>query len=112
MSAELFGGLMGKQKRPHFAPEFRLEAAQLVVDQGYSVEKAADAMGVGRSTMSRWVKQLRDGRGGRPTTGAPVTDEQRQIRELQKRIRNLEMEKDILKKATALLMSDEMNNLR
>lgn len=25
MSSELFGGLVGKQKRPHFAPDFRLE---------------------------------------------------------------------------------------
>lgn len=31
MSAQLFGGLMGKQKRPHSAPDFRLEAAQLTV---------------------------------------------------------------------------------
>ena len=38
-------------KRPTFTPEFRLEAAQLVVDQGYIVRDAAEAMGVGKSTM-------------------------------------------------------------
>jgi len=38
-----------------FSPEFRLEAAQLVVDQGYTVRDAADAMGVGKSTMEKSV---------------------------------------------------------
>src|SRR5690554_5974251 len=34
-------------KTRNFSPEFRLEAAQLVVDQGYTVKAACDAMGVG-----------------------------------------------------------------
>ena len=34
-----------------------------------------------------------------------MTPDQLRIRELEKRIRDIEMEKDILKKATALLMS-------
>lgn len=32
-------------KKRTFSPEFRLEAAQLVVDQGYSLREACDAMG-------------------------------------------------------------------
>lgn len=42
----------------------------------------------------------------------PVTPEQGKIRELEKRIKRLEMEKQILKKATALLMSDSLNGLK
>lgn len=38
--------------RPTFSAEFKLESAQLVVDQGYSLKEAAEAMGVGLSTMS------------------------------------------------------------
>ena len=37
---------MSKRTRPSFSPEFRLEAAQLVVDQGRTVKEAANAMGV------------------------------------------------------------------
>ena len=37
---------MNKRTRRIFSPEFRLEAAQLVVDQGRSIGEAADAMGV------------------------------------------------------------------
>ena len=35
---------MTKRIRPNFTPEFRLESAQLVLDQGYSVKEAAEAI--------------------------------------------------------------------
>tara|TARA_R110002051_G_scaffold309855_5_gene382735 strand:- start:5757 stop:5882 length:126 start_codon:yes stop_codon:yes gene_type:complete len=41
-----------------------------------------------------------------------MTPDQLKIRELEKRIRDIEMEKYILKKATALLMSDSLNTSR
>lgn len=47
---------MTKPTRPNFSPEFRLEAAQLVLQQGYSVREAAEAMGVGKSTMDKWAR--------------------------------------------------------
>ena len=39
-----------------------------------------------------------------------MTPEQIEIRELKKKIERIELEKEILKKATALLMSDSLNN--
>lgn len=41
-----------------------------------------------------------------------MTPEQREIRELKKQIERLELEKEILKKASALLMSDSMKHSR
>jgi transposase len=67
-------------------------------------------MGVGYSTISKWVKQLREERRGLKPNAAPMTPEQIEIRELKKRIERIELEKDILKKATAPLMSDSLNN--
>jgi transposase len=83
-----------------------------VLDQGYSVREAAKAMGVGKSTLDKWVRQLREERDGKSPKASPMTPEQCKIRELEAKIRKIEREKDILKKATALLVSDEMNNLR
>jgi|TARA_R110002020_G_C16215717_1_gene767316 transposase len=103
---------MTKKNRPNFSPEFRLETAQLVVDQGYSHKEAADAMGVGYSTLGKWVKQLREERAGKAPKASPMTPEQVEIRELKKRVERLELEKDILKKASALLMSDSMKHSR
>ena len=113
MHFEQLGGMMSKKTRKRFTPEFRLESAQLVVDQSYSVKEAAEAMGVGKSTMDKWVRQLRTERsGGQISSATPMTADQRKIKELENRIKRIEQEKEILKKATALLMSDSMNNLR
>jgi transposase len=103
---------MNKRTRPTFSPEFRLEAAQLVVDQGRSIREAAEAMGVGKSSMDKWVRQLRNERNGISPQATPMTPDQKRIRELEKKLRRVEEEKEILKKATALLMSDSLNNFR
>ena len=103
---------MTKLKRATYSAAIKLETAQLVVDQGYTQEEAAKAMGVGKSTVSKWVNQLKQERNGQSPTAAPMTPEQIAIRELKKQIQRIELEKDILKKATALLMSDSLNSSR
>ena len=109
--SDQLGEPMKKRTRPSFSPEFRLEASQLVVDQNYTVIAAAKAMNVGISTMAKQVAQLKQERQGKPYAAAtPMTPDQLKIRELEKRIARIEMEKEILKKATALLMSDSLNS--
>ncbi len=103
---------MTNKTRRTFSPEFRLECAQLVLEQGYSISMACGAMGVSKSSMELWVRKLREERAGKPSTGIPITPEQQRIRELEKRLRRLEEENTILKKATALLMSDSLNSSR
>ena len=97
------------QNRRSFTPEFKREAASLVLDQGYTHTAACSALDVGPTALQRWVKQLREEREGVTPSARAMSSEQQKIQELQARIRRLEQEKSILKKATALLMSDEMN---
>ncbi len=94
-------------KRRHFSVEFKRESAGLVLDQGYSILEAVQAIGVGESALRRWVKQLADERGGiTPAGSKALTVEQQRIQVLEKKVSQLEREKSILKKASALLMSD------
>jgi transposase-like protein len=102
---------MTKRTRPTFSAEFKLESAQLVLDQNYSVREASKAMGVGKSTMDKWVRQLKNERNGIANQPNALTPDQQKIKELEKKIKRIELEKEILKKATALLMSDSLNNL-
>ena len=44
---------MVTRPKRNFSPEFRLEAAQLVVDQHYTVREAAEAMRVEYSSMDK-----------------------------------------------------------
>jgi len=98
-----------------YTREFRLDAAKLVLDQGYSQAQASQSLGVNQSTLKGWVSQLRSERAGRtPETRQALTPEQQRIQELEAQLRRSEREKDILKypkgtlKATALLVSDSI----
>jgi len=102
---------MARQRRS-FSTEFKREAASLVLDQGYSLAAASRSVDVGANTLARWVKQLQQERSGETPSSKALTPEQQRIQELEARVRRLEQEKDVLKKATALLMSDELGPTR
>ena len=97
-----------RRPRRKFTTEFKREAASLVVDQGYTQVEACRTLDLSATALSRWIKQLREERGGHTPTSKAMTPEQQRIQELESQVNRLEREKDILKKATALLMSDEI----
>lgn len=103
--------LLTKQRRT-FTPEFKREAACLVLDQGYSHTKAARSFRLVESVLHRWVSQLQQGRGGVTPTSKALTPEQQKIQELEARIYQLERDKSILKMATALSMAEEYERSR
>jgi len=102
---------MARQRRS-FSTEFKLDAARLVVDQGYSVAQASRSLGVGETALRRWVQQLQQEQGGITPKTQALTPDQQRIQELEARVNRLEREKAILKKATALLMVDEIGLTR
>ncbi len=55
-----------------FSAEFKLEAAQLVTEHGYSVKEAATAMNVSKSAMDRWVRQLKQEQQGISPKASPI----------------------------------------
>jgi transposase len=98
--------------RKQFTTEFKIESALLVLEQGYSVREACAALGIGETALRRWIEQLQAERQGvTPKGSKALTAEQQKIQELESIIRRIEREKEILKKATALLMSDSMKSL-
>ncbi|MBI0330289.1 transposase [Burkholderia plantarii] len=96
---------MTKQRRT-FSPEFKQQAVSMVLDQGYSPLEASRSVGIGDAVLRRWVHQLQMERQGVTPHGKAITPEQQRIQELEARVERLEREKSILKKATALLMSE------
>ncbi len=98
-----------KRQRRTFSTEFKHDAAALVVEQGYTVTEACRSLDVGETALRRWVDQLLAERGGFTPKSQAMTAEQQRIQALEAQVRRLEQEKRILKKATALLMSDDWN---
>ena len=99
-------------KRRTFSPQLKQETAALVLDQSYTYAAACEAIGVGESALRRWVKQLREERDGITPKSKALTPDQQRIQILEAQVKRLELEKTILKKATALLMSDDLKHIR
>ena len=98
--------------RRSFTAEFKLEAASLVLDQGYSVPEASRSLDVGETVLRRWVQQLQSERTGTTPISKALTPEQQKIQELEARINRLEREKDILKKATVDSIDQRNNHVK
>lgn len=99
-------------KRRSYTTEFKLEAASLVLDHGHSISETSRSLDVGLTAIRRWVSQLKEERGGVTPKTKALTPDQKQIQQLKAQVRLLEREKLILKKATALLISDDIKHMR
>ena len=89
--------------RRTFTLEFKAEAVKLVKEQGYSHERAAQALGISSKNMNRWVRQLV----GTNVVVTSLTPEQEEIKRLRKENERLKMEREILKKAAAFFASEK-----
>jgi len=103
---------MKKRTRPTYSPEFRLEVAQQVIDSGRSIRDVASSLNLGKSTVDKWARQLRDERNGNLSVATPLTPDQIKIRELERQLKIAKEDNLILKKASALLMQDSLKGFR
>ena len=89
----------GRRTRRSFTDDYKAGAVRLVLDEGKTVAGAARDLGLTESSLRNWVEQARaDRTNGR--TGL-TTEERAELTSLRKDNRELRMERDILKKATA-----------
>ena len=97
---------MGKKRR-QYSREFKLDAVRLVVEQGRSVTEAAEGLGIDRSLLQSWKKQLlEDGSVAFPGHGR-LKPEDEEVRALRKELVRVRQERDILKKAVAYFANDK-----
>jgi len=61
--------------RRSFTAEFKLDAASLVFDLGYSVPEASRSLDVGVTVLRHWVRQLQSERTGITPIGKALTPE-------------------------------------
>jgi transposase len=89
---------MSAQRRQHTA-EFKQEAVRLITEGGVSVARAARDLGVSRSLLGKWKKQIEEAKGTElrvfPGHGNPINEE---LVRLQRENKILREERDILKK--------------
>lgn len=90
-----------RRKRREFDASFKLEVVRMVKDQRLSVIDVCRTMDLGETVIRRWIKQYETDLNGQPGIGKPLTAEQQRIRQLEAENRQLRMDNDLLKKASA-----------
>ena len=87
---------MAQRRRPTYAPEFRAEAVKRVRNSNESVAAIARDLGITVGSLRRWIDA------SRPQPDVVLTDDERtELKRLRREVRELRMEREILKKATA-----------
>jgi transposase len=92
--------------RKQYTKEFKLDAVSLVTEQGYSRSEAARSLGINARMLGRWVKESSSDDDQAFRGNGKVTPDQEEVRKLRAQVKRLEMEKDILKKATVFFAAE------
>ena len=92
--------------RKQYSKEFKLDAISLVLEQGYTRAEAASSLDIQPGLLGRWVREHRADDGQAFRGNGKLTPEQEEIRQLKTQVKRLQMEKDILKKATVFFAAE------
>lgn len=91
-----------KRTDKSYPGEFKEEAVALINEQGYSIQKAADSLGIRSNMLYRWKDLLEAEKVGKSLS----EDERAELKRLRKENKDLRMEKEILKKASAFFAKE------
>ena len=94
-----------RRTRRSFTEDYKAGAVRLVLDEGKTVAAAARNLGLTESSLRNWVEQARADR-TKGRTGL-TTAEREELTRLRKEVRELRMERYLLKKVSALFAKDQ-----
>lgn len=94
---------MSTRKRRTYTPEYRREAARLVIDTGRTITAVAAEINVGAQLLGRWVQAERDRHRG-PDAGLDVS-ERAELERLRQENAELRLDNEFLGKAAAFFAS-------
>ena len=92
-------------KRRKHSKEFKQDAVRLVTEQGYAIAEAARNLGLNANMLARWKKEAEESEDAFRGNGK-LTQEQLELRQLRSENRQLRLEREILKKATAFFVNE------
>ena len=95
-------------RRSKYTKQFKKDAVDLIIKEGYKIREAGRNLGVHEATLRRWKKEFeQDGEAAFPGQGSMTPEKEENFR-LRKEIKQLKMEREILKKA-AVFFAKESN---
>jgi transposase len=94
-------------KRRTFSDEYKRDAVRLIVAEKYTFKAAAEALGVGEQSLRQWHARLAPP--PQPCGEQATAEELREeIKRLRRQLRRAELEREILKKATAYFAKESL----
>jgi transposase len=91
-------------KRRSFTPEYKEQVAKMIVEESRAIPSTAREIGVNGQTLRNWVNDYRKTHAG---DEPPLTISKRaRLRELEKEVRELRLEKEFLGKAAAFFATE------
>ena len=98
---------MKQTKKPFYNLEFKKDAVQLVLTNGYSISEAAKNLGISESALRKWVNAETSSNKEKGSNKLTLSEHEELLR-LRKENTKLKMEREILKKAAAYFASQEL----
>ncbi len=96
---------MARRIRRSFTAEYKAEVAELARKSGKSAGVIAKELDLTETAVRSWIRQASVDAGEGPA-GALTTAEREELARLRKQVKTLEMEREILKKATAFFVKE------
>ena len=93
------------RKKRTFKPEFKKEVANFVLEEDKTIAEVSRNFDLTPSAVRKWVQQAKIVQGNGPL-GSVTTEEKKELIKLRKEIRELRMEREILKKAAAFFAKE------
>lgn len=94
-----------RRTRRNFSDDFKAGAVALVLEEGKSIAQVAKDLDLTPSSVGQWVEQAR-ANSGKSSRGTLTTDEKEELARLRKEVRELRLEREILKKATVFFAKE------
>ena len=94
-----------KRKRRNFTPEYKAEVVRLARTSGKSAGQIARELDLTETAVREWIKRAEIDTGNAPN-GELTTAEREELARLRREVRTLQMEREILKRATAFFAKE------
>ena len=88
-----------RRARRRFTPEYKASVVQLIVEEKRPISQVAKELGLTETSVREWVKRAEEEAG--KGVGALTSAEREELTRLRREVRQVKMERDILKKAAA-----------
>ena len=105
MSSTMQSNNIQKRARRSFTDEFKAGAVSLVLKEGKTIPQVARDLDLTPSALRGWVERARADQ-GKSKPGILTTPEREELVQLRRQVRQLQMERDILKKAAAFFAKE------